>query len=207
MLCGASCWRGCWCEVGVACEPPVALPQPLRFPGCEGLLMCPPNPAPGGSNLGRAPKVLLPASVADPAAIRCLALGGLPSAQQECRAYLWLNETDTVHQAGQAPALRNGHIRLGLSWPLAWVLVPTQTCVGGGGLRWGPSALWVDSSLWACHHCIASVGGSSWRPLGSEAGLLAWGAPALCSPAWWGRLWCPGSWALPGCPPTVNGPA
>lgn len=110
-------------------------------------------------------------------------------------------------EAGQAPALRNVHIRLGLSWPLAWVLVPTQTCVGGGGLRWGPSALWVDSSLWARHHGIASVGGSSWRPLGSEAGLLAWGAPALCSPAWWGRLWCPGSWALPGCPPAINGPA
>lgn len=103
MLCGASCWRGCWCEVGVACEPPVALPRPLCFPGCEGLLMCPPNPAPDGSNLGRAPKVLLPASVGDLAAIRCLALGGLPSAQQEHRAYLWLNETDTVHRGWPGP--------------------------------------------------------------------------------------------------------
>lgn len=47
---------------------------------------------------------------------------------------------------------------------------------------WEPTAPWVDSSLWAHYHCIARVGGSGYRPLGSEARLLAWGAPAACSP-------------------------
>lgn len=32
---------------GVACEPAAAPPLPLRFPGCEGLLMCPPRPSTG----------------------------------------------------------------------------------------------------------------------------------------------------------------
>lgn len=73
---------------------------------------------------------------------------------------------------------------------------------GGGGLRWGrfssldgdhwlrkvdlpstptsvqhcwggPTDLWGGLFLWVHYHSIASVGGGSWRPLGSEAVFLS----------------------------------
>lgn len=158
---------------GVACEPALAPPPPLRFPGCEGLLMCPPDPALGGSNPAQATKVPLPASMGDLAAIRRPALGGLPSAQREHRAYLWLNETDSWRphgclEAGQAPVPRKVHIRPRAQLALAWALVATQTCVGGGGLKWGPSALPVvgcaglteQGAFAPCLHlCSALLGG------------------------------------------------
>lgn len=49
----------------VACALAVALARSLCFPGCEGLLMCPPDPGLGGSNSGRALQALLPASAGD----------------------------------------------------------------------------------------------------------------------------------------------
>lgn len=91
----------------------------------------PPHPALGGSNPGQALKVPLPASMGDLAAIRSPALGGLPSAQREHRAYLWLNETDNWRphgclEAGQAPAPRKVHIRPRAQLALAWALCPLR---------------------------------------------------------------------------------